>query len=137
MQRIGRVALMLAVFTFANRVVEGQATQPATPVTYWTEVALGANTCNNVTIQPGPTEVVRLPGDSLTVSHAGQTYLGRITREGNFTTAPKELVFGTTVYTIDITGLLLDKSLTAAVTVRVREQGAAECRYTVNWTGRN
>ena len=133
MQRICRIALTLAITTIAAGSAEAQT---ASPTTYWTEVSLGATTCDNVTIKPGPTEITRLPGDSLSVSHAGQTYLGSITREGNFTTAPKELVFGTTVYTIGITGLVQDKSLTAVVTVRVREQGEAECRYTVNWTGR-
>jgi hypothetical protein len=137
MQRIYRIVLVLAGFAVAGGAhAEGQTAQGPSPTTYWTEVALGSSTCDNVTIKPGPTEIVRLPGDSLSVSHAGQTYRGSITREGNFTTTPKELVFGTTVYTIGITGRLLEKELTAVVTVSVREQGAAECRYTVNWTGR-
>lgn len=133
MLQVSRIALTLAVVTLAATPAEAQT---ASPTTYWTEVTLGATTCPDVTIKPGPTEIVRLPGDSLSVSHAGQTYLGRISREGNFTTAPKELVFGTTIYAIGITGLLQEKTLTAVVTVSVREQGRAECRYDVNWAGR-
>ena len=135
MLQVSRIALTLAITTLAAAPAEAQTASPTT--TYWTEVTLGATTCPDVTIKPGPTEIARLPGDSLSVSHAGQTYVGKITREGNFTTAPKELVFGSTVYTIGITGLLQEKTLTAVVTVSVREQGRAECRYAVNWIGRN
>lgn len=138
MQRIYGVALALTGFAVTGgRAAEAQTAERPASTTYWTEVALGTSTCDKPTIKPGPTEIVRLPGDSVSVTHAGQTYGGIITREGNFTTIPKELVFGTTVYTIGITGRVLDKELTAVVTVGVREQGAAECRYTVNWTGRN
>ena len=137
MRKIVRATLALAGLVGAGGHAEAQIAEHATPTTtYWTEVALGTSTCDSVTIKPGPTDVVRLPGDSLSVTHASQTYRGRITREGNFTTTPKELVFGTTAYTIGITGRLLGRELTAVVTVSVREQGAAGCSYTVHWTGR-
>ena len=137
MQRIYRVALALTGFAvMGGRTAKAQTAEHPVPTTYWTEVALGPNTCDNVTIKPGPTEIVLLPGDSLSVTHAGQTYRGSVTREGSFTTAPRELAFGTTVYTIGITGRIHEKELTAVVTVGVREQGAAGCSYSVNWTGR-
>lgn len=106
--------------------------------TYWTDVALGENTCGQVTIQPGPTEITPLASpDSITVTHAGQTYTGRLLPGGHFTTTPRELVFGTTTYTIAISGQLAGDELNATVAVGVRESGATQgCRYTVNWKGR-
>jgi hypothetical protein len=136
MQRAYRVVLVLSGLVTLGSAVEAQSPERPASTSYWTEVALRTNTCNNVEIKPGATEIARLPGDSLTITHAGQTYRGSLTKEGNFSTTPKELVFGTTVYTISITGRVQEKELTAVVTVGVREQGAAGCSYTVNWTGR-
>lgn len=110
----------------------------AAPDTYWTDVALEENGCSDVTVVPGPTDFVRGPGaDSLTVTHAGQSYRGTIAQDGRFTTMPRDLVFGTTVYTIAIAGQFASNGFTARVSVRVREQGAeGGCSYTVKWTGK-
>lgn len=106
--------------------------------TYWTDVALEENSCGQVTIQPGPTEITPLSSaDSVALTHAGQTYTGRLLPDGTFTTAPRELVFGTTTYSIAISGQLGQGGFTALVAIGVREAGAAQgCRYTVRWTGR-
>lgn len=106
------------------------------PDSYWTEVALEENGCGDVTVRPGPTDFLRGGADSLTVTHAGQSYRGNITQDGRFTTIPRDLVFGTTVYTIAISGQFAGKGFTSRVSVRVREQGAeGGCSYTVKWTG--
>jgi hypothetical protein len=107
--------------------------------TYSTEVTLEQNSCKDVTVRPGPTEIVRGPGsDSLTLTHAGQVYRGSVTTEGTFATVPRDLVFGTTTYSIAIIGQFAGAGFTATVTVGVKEQGAENgCSYTVKWIGRS
>ena len=112
--------------------------QAAPPeVTYWTEVTLEESSCDKVTVMPGPTLITRTPGDSVTVSHANQTYRGSLSSTGDFTTTPRDLVFGSTTYTIAITGKMAGEGFTATVTVGVREAAQEQgCRYTVKWIGR-
>jgi hypothetical protein len=75
--------------------------------------------------------------DSIALTHAGQTYSARLLPDGRFTTAPRELVFGTTTYSIAISGQLVEDGFSALVTIGVREAGATQgCRYTVRWKGR-
>ena len=105
--------------------------------TYWTEVTLEESSCDKVTVMPGETLITRNGADSVTVSHANQTYAGTLSTGGEFTTSPRDLVFGTTTYTIAISGRLEGDGLAAVVTVGVREAGADQsCRYRVRWVGR-
>ena len=98
---------------------------------YATDVALGQNTCGNVTVQDKPTTVVQTPGShSLTLTHAGSR-----TREPSRTTAPSrpqpESVPGGQ-FTITITGQFTPQGFTASVRV---DQAAPACFYLVDWIG--
>ena len=105
--------------------------------TYWTEVTLEESSCDKVTVLPGETLVTRNGADSVTISHANQSYAGSLSTSGEFTTSPKDLVFGTTTYTIAISGQLKGDGFEAVVVVGVREAGADQgCRYRVRWLGR-
>ena len=105
--------------------------------TYWTEVTLKESSCDKVTVLPGETLITRNGADSITITHANQTYAGFLATDGEFTTSPKDLVFGTTTYTLAISGRLAADGFDAVVTVGVREAGADQgCRYRVRWVGR-
>ena len=112
------------------------AQEAARGETYWTEVTLEESTCDKVTVLPGPTVINRNGPDSVTITHANQTYAGSLTAGGEFTTLPRDLVFGTTTYTIAISGRMEGNDFTATVSVGVREAGTGDCRYRVRWQGR-
>ena len=133
-----RIPFCLAVAAIAwSAPTHAFAQESEAGVTYWTEVTLEQSTCDKVTVQPGPTLIARAGNDSVTVSHANQTYSGRLSSSGEFSTLPRDLVFGNTTYTIAIAGKVAGEGFTATVTVGVREPGQEEgCRYTVKWVGR-
>ena len=112
------------------------AQEAARGETWWTEVTLEESTCDEVTVLPGPTVITRNGTDSVTITHANQTYTGSLAIGGEFTTLPRDLVFGTTTYTIAISGRMEGNDFTATVSVGVREAGAGDCRYRVRWQGR-
>jgi hypothetical protein len=135
MTRIPFCLALAAIAWSAPR--DANAQGPEAGVTYWTEVTLDQSTCDKVTVQPGPTLITRAGNDSVTVSHANQTYRGTLSPTGDFTTTPRDLVFGSTTYTIAIVGKMAGEGFTATVTVGVRESGQEKgCRYSVTWVGR-
>ena len=130
-----------AVFSYAA-VIDNHTTDPifvtgaadVAPVLsvgggYGTHVALGENTCGNVTVMDNPTTVVQTPGShTVRLTHANITYEGTVQDDGTFEMEPE--VVG--LLTIRIQGQFDPEGFTASVRV---EQSAPACFYVVNWNG--
>ncbi|MDQ1687674.1 MAG: hypothetical protein QOK42_649 [Frankiaceae bacterium] len=101
---------------------------------YETAVTLAGNTCKGITVQPNVTTVTHEPGSSsMTMTHAGQTYTGTVTRTGRFTTQPKPVdAGGGNVHTLGIAGGFSFTGFQARVSAVVTPEN---CRYTVIWVG--
>ena len=103
---------------------------------YATAVALRDNTCGAVTVQPLPTLVTHLVGDTtFTLVHGPLTHHGVLHRDGSFLTTP--LTLGTApgaVTRVQIAGRFTATGFTASVAVD--ETGPRTCGYIVEWTGR-
>jgi hypothetical protein len=132
-----QVGLVVLVILIPGPALVAQSSPGTTAGSYWTDVALEPNQCDNVVVRPGLTEVKHTAGtDSVILSHAGQEYQGAVAKNGDFATAPRDLTFGTTGYRIAIAGRLTGDSLTAVVTVRTRDQTTGtQCEYRVRWSG--
>lgn len=121
----------------------GGSSDPAAPTSTELQVAgsyqvsptLGQNGCGSVTVQPGPAQVVHTAGAStLQLSHVGQTYSGRVERNGSFTMDPLVITSGQgSTDTVGITGRFSTGGLEADVTVDAAHAGAPACRYLVRW----
>jgi hypothetical protein len=120
-----------------------QPTQTPTPTStasgfhvagdYDTAVRLERSTCKGITVAPNPTTVVHDPGSTrLTLTHAGQTYTGPVTRRGRFTMEPKSIRVGSSVHTLSIVGQFSVTGFQARVTAHVTPEG---CEYVVIWDG--
>jgi hypothetical protein len=100
---------------------------------YDTAVRLERSTCKGITVAPNTTTVVHDPGSTrLTLTHAGQTYTGPVTRRGRFTMEPKSIRVGSSVHTLSIVGQFSVTGFQARVTARVTPEG---CEYVVIWDG--
>jgi hypothetical protein len=97
--------------------------------------AVVQNPCGNVTVLPGPAQVTHTAGSAdLRLSHAGQTYTGRVERSGAFTTSALVIsVGGGSTDTVRIEGRFTTSGFEATVTVDTAHAGAAPCRYVVGW----
>ncbi len=104
---------------------------------YPTAVALGANGCGPVEVQPQTTTVQHTAGaTSFSLTHGPVTYPGTLQATGDFTTAPSQVSSGGSTFTLTVAGRFRVTGFDAAVTVVVTPpQGGAACQYTVNWTG--
>jgi hypothetical protein len=100
-------------------------------------VALTENTCGPVTVLPNPTTVTHTPGAArVTLTHAGATYSGPLSRDGTFSTDPVIVRDSTgTASTIRIAGRFTVAGFEALVTSDVQPASGAACRYVVRWTG--
>lgn len=121
----------------------GGGSDPAAPTSTELQVAgsyqvvptLGQNGCGSVTVQPGPAGVVHTAGAStLLLSHADQTYSGRVERNGTFAMDPLVITFGQgSTDTVRIQGRFSTGGFEADVTVDAAHTGAPACRYVVRW----
>jgi len=93
------------------------------------------SSCGSVTVLPGPAQVAHTAGASdLRLSHAGQTYTGRIERSGAFVTDPRAITFAAgSTDTVRMEGRFTTSGFEANVTVDAAHAGAAPCRYVVGW----
>ncbi len=96
---------------------------------------LQQNTCGTVTVMPGPAQVAHTAGATdLRLSHAGQTYSGRIERSGTFATDPLVIAFAAgSTDTVRIEGRFTTNGFEASVVVDAAHAGVAPCRYVVGW----
>jgi hypothetical protein len=93
------------------------------------------NACGVITVLPGPAQVSHTPGASnLRISHAGQTYTGRVETSGAFAMEPLAIdLGGGSTDTARIEGRFASTGFEATVTVDAAHAGAAPCRYVVRW----
>ena len=104
--------------------------------TYTTAVTLQQNGCTGITVQTFPTTVAHTAGsNTLTLTHAGNSYTGTVQRNGSFTTTPKAVGGGAETHTLTITGTFTTTAIDATVTAVVQRTGSANCQYTVKWAG--
>jgi hypothetical protein len=133
----------LVVLLAAGASACGGSSGPATPSPALLQVSgayqitptLLQNACGSVTVQPGPAQVAHAPGAAdLRISHAGQTYSGRIERTGAFVTDPLVISFAAgSTDTVRLEGRFTTGGFEANVTVDAAHAGAAPCRYVVGW----
>lgn len=119
-----------------------EQSDPETPAvspyagTYATAVALRSSTCSGIGVQPNPTIVTHQAGQSsLGLRHANIDYTGTVDADGTFRTTPKPVNAGNATHTLTISGKFGTRSFAALVSVVVTTPGAADCTYTVDWTG--
>jgi hypothetical protein len=99
---------------------------------------LQQNGCGGTpTVQPGPAQVTHTAGATdVRLSHAGQTYAGRVERSGTFVMDPLVITFAPgSTDTVRIEGRFTASGFEASVTVDAAHAGAAPCRYVVGWLG--
>lgn len=102
---------------------------------YQINPTLVQNACGSVTVQPGAAQVTHTAGaGDLRLSHAGQTYTGRVERSGTFALDPLVITFtpGSTD-TVRVEGRFTASGFEATATVDAAHAGAAPCRYVVGW----
>jgi hypothetical protein len=132
---LGVVLAML--FTSACGSASGTAPSPILQVggSYQITPTLLQNACGAVTVLPGPAQVSHAPGASnLRISHAGQTYAGRVEASGAFAMEPLTIdLGGGSSDTVRIDGRFASTGFEATVTVDAAHAGAAPCRYVVGW----
>jgi hypothetical protein len=132
--RHGATAAILFAVAAACGGSSGPAVIPGLSVggTYDTQVSLlpDGNTCGAVQVQNNPTTVSQTPGSaSLSLTHAGNTFLGTVDRTGHFST-PALLVGGK--FNLSITGQFSRTGFEATVQV---DQLSPPCGYKVHWVG--
>lgn len=135
--------LLLAAVAGASGCGGSSGSGPATPAAtvlqvggpYQITPTLLQNSCGSVTVLPGPAQVAHTAGASdLRLSHAGQTYTGRIERSGVFVTDPLAITFAAgSTDTVRMEGRFTTSGFEANVTVDAAHAGAAPCRYVVGW----
>jgi hypothetical protein len=102
--------------------------------TYHTTVSLTSSNCSGVGVMDNPTTVAHTAGAAtFTMTHAGQTYTGTVSRDGRFVTAPKPIVVGPVTHTLTIKGVFGAGKFTADVHADV--SGSMTCKYVVHWVG--
>jgi hypothetical protein len=104
--------------------------------TYTTAVTMQQNGCTGITIQTFATTVTHSAGaNTLTLTHAGNSYTGTVQRNGSFSTTPKAVGGGAETHTLTIVGTFTTTAIDATVTAVVQRTGQANCQYTVKWAG--
>lgn len=140
---IQKVRTLLILAAMAATWACGGSSGPGTPSptalqvggTYQVTPTVLQSACGSVTVQPGSAEVTHTAGAAeLRLSHAGQTYAGRVERSGAFATDPLVITFAAgSTDTVRIEGRFTATGFEANVTVDTAHTGAAPCRYLVGW----
>jgi hypothetical protein len=99
---------------------------------YATKVELLDSTCDGIEVADNETTVEQ-DGDSVTLIHAGISYVGPLGNDGSFATAPAEVTVGADTHALAVTGTFGDDGFEAQVVAAVT--GSQTCGYTVRWTG--
>lgn len=104
--------------------------------TYDTAVTVQQDGCSGTTVQRFVTTVAHAPGaTSLTVTHAGNDYVGTVQRDGAFTAGPKVFNGPGETHTLTIAGTFSTTAMDAVVTANVQRTAGANCQYLVRWAG--
>jgi hypothetical protein len=99
---------------------------------YDTAVELLESTCDGIQVADSATTVEQ-DGDSVTLIHAGISYVGPLRDDGTFATAAAQVTVGTDTHALAISGTFADDGFEAQVVAAVT--GGQTCAYTVAWTG--
>jgi hypothetical protein len=107
---------------------------PGTSVSgdYDTAVELLDSTCDGIEVADNETTVEQ-GGDSVTLIHAGISYVGPLRDDGSFATAAAQVTVGADTHALAVTGIFSDDGFEAQVVAAVT--GGQTCGYTVGWTG--
>lgn len=102
--------------------------------TYQTAVTLLQSTCQGTQVQTFPTTVTHTPGAStLSLSHAGSTYVGTVSANGALTAPNATHTLGGVSYVIGIQGMFTATAMDATVTVA--PQVTPPCHFSARWQG--
>ena len=99
---------------------------------YDTAVELVDSTCDGIEVADNETTVEQ-DGDTVTLIHAGISYVGPLREDGSFATAAAEVTVGEDTHALAVTGTFADDGFEAQVVAEVT--GSQTCGYTVAWTG--
>lgn len=99
---------------------------------YATAVELLDSTCEGIEVADNETTVEQ-DGDTVTLIHAGISYVGPLRDDGSFATAAVEVTVGADTHALALAGTFGDGSFEAQVLAAVT--GSRTCDYTVAWTG--
>lgn len=116
-----------------------QQVEDARSGAYATSVELNrsTNTCGNVTVRDNITTVEYAKETKhFSLTHAGITYNGTVSSDGQFKTEPKTVDGSDSEFRIVIEGKFNERGFVATVTIQVSKKSApATCSYEVKWTG--
>ena len=99
---------------------------------YDTSVELLDNSCEGIEVADNETTVEQ-DGDTVTLTHAGLSYVGPLRDDGSFATAAVQVTVGADTHALAVAGTFGDDSFEAQVVAEVT--GSQTCGYTVGWTG--
>ena len=99
---------------------------------YDTTVELLDSTCTGIEVADNETTVEQ-DGDSVTLVHAGVSYVGPLQDDGSFATGEVAVTVGADTHALAVTGTFGDDGFEAQVVAEVT--GSQSCGYTVGWTG--
>ena len=99
---------------------------------YDTTVELLDSSCDGIEVADNETTVEQ-DGDSVTLIHAGISYVGPLRDDGSFATAAVPVTVGADTHALAVTGTFGADGFEAQVVAAVT--GSQTCGYTVAWTG--
>ena len=112
--------------------VTGTPNEDTVAGSYDTKVELLDSTCEGIEVADNETTVEQ-DGDSVTLIHAGISYVGPLREDGSFATAQAQVTVGADTHALAIAGTFGDDGFDAQVVAEVT--GSQTCGYTVSWTG--
>lgn len=146
-RRVSPALALITVLACAPLGCGGSSSSPTEPAVrllsvggaYEMAVSLTENTCGSVAVAPLPTTVSHTPGTfDIILMHGPNSYGGRLTADGHFTTSPLLLTGSDgSALNVGIDGQFTTSGLDAVVTVSEtnRPGGQAACQYRVRWVG--
>lgn len=103
---------------------------------YSTAVTLERSSCVGIEVRDMPTTVSQGPdATDITLSHAGNSYAGKLAPDATFATTPRAVGSPAETHTLTITGGFAADGFTATVHAGVSRNGTAACSYDVGWIG--
>jgi len=99
---------------------------------YATKVELLDSTCEGIEVADNETTVEQ-DGDTVTLIHAGISYVGPLRDDGSFATAAAQVSVGGDTHSLAVAGTFADDGFEAEVVAAVT--GGQTCSYTVSWKG--
>ena len=103
---------------------------------YDTSVALLDSSCEGIDVQDAETTVEQESGsDTIELTHAGTTYTGTLTDDGQFTTDAVQVQVGEQTHSPVVHGTFSQQGFRASVLATVTGGAGGPCGYEVAWVG--